>query len=289
MSTRTRTIAFAATVAMLVPASIASAAKAISITMNDQLGDAIGGASDIRGASIRDDGAGTVTFRFDLADRTQLVGDDVTSLFVDADLNPQTGHEGDEYVISAWASDRTIEVSRWDGAKWADAGDTSVSTSDGMNISINNRDLGGTTEFAVWFQTGRESDDNAWDGVGPIPFFVGPAKPTQLEVTSLVLRPAKPKAGKQLVVDAVVETDTKQVVTSGTVACAATIGGKAVKTRGAGHFVVLPATAKTPETGSAVCAWNIPRGAAGKTIRGTITVTAEGLKVTRSFNARIGR
>jgi hypothetical protein len=289
MFTRTRTIALAAAFAVVVPATVVSAAKAISITMTDQLGDAIGGAPDIRGASIRDDGNGTVTFRFDLVDRPQLVGDDVASVFIDADLNPQTGNEGDEYVISAWASDRTIEVSRWDGAKWAETGDTSVSTSDGVNISIHNRDLGGTTQFAAWFQTGRESDDKAWDGVGPIPFFIGPGTPTKLEVSSLVLRPAKPKAGKQLVVDAVVETDTKEVVKSGTVACGATIGGKAVKTKGPGHFVIVPATAKTPETGSAVCAWSIPRGTAGKTIRGTITVAAEGLKVTRSFSARIGR
>jgi hypothetical protein len=46
--------------------------------MSDAVGDSRGGAADIRGASIRDDGHGTLTFRFDLVDRSELCADDAT-------------------------------------------------------------------------------------------------------------------------------------------------------------------------------------------------------------------
>jgi hypothetical protein len=38
----------------------------------------------------------------------------------------------------------------------------------------------------------------------------------------------------------------------------------------------------------ASCVWRIPATGKGKVLRGTITLTVRGVKVTRSFSSRIG-
>jgi hypothetical protein len=288
MSAR-RTLIFAVLLALPVTAGAATGARAISITMSDAVGDSQGGAADIRGASIRDDGHGTLTFRFDLMDRTALSADDTTLVFLDTDMNPATGQEGDDYLIFADGSDHTVGLYGWDGAKWAVVSQESLSTSDGLTLSIHHRDLGGTKELAAYFQTERVSDEAAFDAVGPVPFFVFIA-PTSLKVETVTMRPTKPRAGQAFLLNAVIRTDGGEMVTEGSVACVATIGKKRVKTTWPGHFFkVVGQVGKTPSQASALCSWNVPAGSAGKTIRGSITVTAEGLTVTKTFSARISR
>lgn len=283
-----RTPIVVALLALLVTAGAATGARAISITMPDPVGDSRGGAADIRSASIRDDGHGTLTFRFDLADRTELGADDGTWLFLDTDFDPNTGSDGDEYQIVADASDRTIFLYRWDGTTWTLAPDGSLETSDGMTVTIHQRDLGGTKALLAYFETGRISDDTAFDQIGPLPFSVT-ITPPSLKIETVSMRPARPLAGKQFLLNAVIRTDTGDLVTEGSVACVATIGTKRVKTTWPGHFFTVGQIGKTPSQASALCSWNVPAGSAGKTIRGSITVTAEGLTVTKTFSARISR
>jgi hypothetical protein len=283
-----RTLTFAALVALLITAGAATGARAISITLPDAVGDSRGGAADIRSASIRDDRHGTLTFSFDLADRGELRADDGTWVFLDTDFDPNTGSDGDEYQIVADASDRTIYLYRWDGTTWALAPDGSLETSDGMTLSIHHRDLGGTKALLAYFETGLISDDTAYDQIGPLPFSVTVAPPS-LKIETMSMRPAKPRAGKQFLLNAVVRKDAGSFVTEGSVACTATIGTKRVKTTWPGHFFTIVELGKTPSSATAVCSWNVPPGSAGKTIRGSITVTTEGLTVTKAFAARIAR
>jgi len=65
-------------------------------------------------------------------------------------------------------------------------------------------------------------------------------------------------------------------VKTGTIACNATIALK--------H---LTPVGKSLKSGIAACVWHLPLNAKGKTIRGTVTLTVQGVKVTRSFSAKI--
>ena len=64
---------------------------------------------------------------------------------------------------------------------------------------------------------------------------------------------------------------------AGTVACAATIALQAPRARSA-HAL---------KNGIASCFWQLPKTSKGKTIRGTVTLTVQGVKVSRSFSAKI--
>ena len=65
-------------------------------------------------------------------------------------------------------------------------------------------------------------------------------------------------------------------MTTGTIACNATV-----------NFKHITPTGKSLKNGIAVCVWHLPKTAKGKTIRGTVTLTVQGVKVTRSFTAKI--
>ena len=71
------------------------------------------------------------------------------------------------------------------------------------------------------------------------------------------------------------QNDTAGPVESGTVACAASLAGKRVV---AVRHVVA--------NGVATCVWRIPKTAKGRLIRGTISLTVQGTRVTRPFSAR---
>jgi hypothetical protein len=70
--------------------------------------------------------------------------------------------------------------------------------------------------------------------------------------------------------------DTGAVLSSGRVRCTARIGGLSVRPR-----------LQRFDAGRAVCVFGIPADAAGKPIRGSITISFAGKKVTRAFSARV--
>jgi hypothetical protein len=73
------------------------------------------------------------------------------------------------------------------------------------------------------------------------------------------------------------ENDTGGPVQAGTAACNATIA-----------FKRIVAVTHVVTNGVASCVWRIPATGKGKVLRGTITLTVRGVKVTRSFSSRIG-
>jgi len=98
-----------------------------------------------------------------------------------------------------------------------------------------------------------------------------------LSVVAFTTSPKPAKSAKNFAaVLAVNESDTAGPVTAGTVACAATISFK--------YIVPLGHALKN---GIAGCVWHLPKTSKGKTIRGTVTVTVQGVKVTRAFTAKI--
>jgi len=97
--------------------------------------------------------------------------------------------------------------------------------------------------------------------------------PSRLTVRGVALEPSAPRAGRPFVVRlAATRDDTGAAVTSGTVACTARIGSRAIRVRShgfAGRY--------------AVCRYALPVAARGARISGTIAVTFAGRTVTRPF------
>ena len=270
----------------------AQAASTVTIALQDAIGDATGGAPDIRSASLRDDGRGTLTFSVDLVGRTELVPDDQLRIYLDTDNNPATGDDdGIDYLIFADASSRELSLWRWTGDGSMEMYAPTLTTVNGLTISLHHRHLGGTRAFSAVFRSRHASNAGASDEAGPVSFVMPPATPpTRLTVPQFSLSPTKPRAGKLFVASAVIETDTGVLVYEGTVRCAATIAGRKVKPAGRGRFIKLINVGQSePADADASCMWTIPRGTAGKTIRGTITVTSRGMSVRKSFATRIVR
>lgn len=114
-------------------------------------------------------------------------------------------------------------------------------------------------------------------GVGPTPPPPPPPAPPppQVELTVGKVTFRVPHAGKLFAATMAVTRGGKAVV--GAVSCPGTISGKGLR-------VVRHGTVK----GRATCAWAVPATAHGKRFAGSIVVTYEGAKVSRSFSTRVG-
>jgi hypothetical protein len=96
----------------------------------------------------------------------------------------------------------------------------------------------------------------------------------KLTQTAFTVTPAK--AGRVFQASlAASQSDTGGPVTAGTVACSATVGGKALR------------GAHTIANGIASCVWHLPKTAKGKTLRGKISLTVQGTTLTKSFVAHV--
>ena len=97
-----------------------------------------------------------------------------------------------------------------------------------------------------------------------------------LRASNVSASPARPIAGKRFTVStAVTRTDTRTVVGSGSVTCSARVGGATIRTRGGFSG------------GRARCVLTLPRNAAGKVLRGALTVRIEGASVRRAYTFRV--
>ena len=99
--------------------------------------------------------------------------------------------------------------------------------------------------------------------------------PARLAPKSFVVSP--PAAGRPLTVGvAAARTDTGEPVTAGRVGCRARIGTASLRVA-QNRFV----------RGRATCVFRVPQNATGQRVRGSITVGASGLTLTRSFTRRV--
>ena len=88
------------------------------------------------------------------------------------------------------------------------------------------------------------------------------------------LTPAKPKAGSVVVATASVTADGDPVKPS-KVACTGTLGGKKISGRSAAA------------TGKASCRYATPKSAKGKSLAGSMAITANGKTITKRFSVRL--
>ena len=276
-------------------AALASVAKN-SATFPDSTGEDPA-APDITSVTVSNDDAGVLTFQINVPNRPTLTGDMLALIYVDSDDKTSSGAfgVGIDYVIQlAGPLDGPAQVGlfRWDGTDFTSAGVSQTSLIFGYangvaTIRLKAAELGGTKRFKFAAEVdsgyavgpGGELDDtNVHFDLAPDPgrgFFTYDVK-TALLIRSFGSQPASPTAGKPYTRIATVRRSDGAAVGSGTVACRASISGRALRV-----------ASKSFANGRATCTFRIPAGARGKTIRGTVTITSGGVRVARSFSARI--
>jgi hypothetical protein len=282
------------------PASGSDAQSAAnSTTFRDSTGEDPAG-PDITTVTVSNNDAGVVRIQIAMPNRPTLTPDMLMFVEVDSDNNTATGGApfGIDYVIELDGTRPPSEVNlfRWDGTNFTRRpGDPAATTlifsyAGGATIEISARELGNTKRFrfavgaisgiAVNPDTGEFDLANAHADAAPDVthgLWTYEVKTAPLRLLARTFTATKPRAGRAFTVRlAAARSDTGAVLAGGAVTCSATLAGKRLKART--NRVVKRA---------AQCVWQIPAGATGQTIRGTVTFVFEGLRVSRSFTAKI--
>jgi hypothetical protein len=258
------------------------------------------GAPDITTIVVSNNDAGMLSFRINIPNRAAFDRDMLLGLFVDTDSNGATGDPetfGADYAVQLLLGD--IALFKWDGENFSrrpgDPPSTSLlfSYSGGVTITISAAELGNTKAFgfATFVLSGLVIDETTGDidftnakgdaapavDAGLYKYEVKTAPP-KLVVQKLTTAPKKPVAGKLFSAKlAVTRSDTGAVLKGGQVTCVGRAGGVALRAK-THRFV----------GGQAVCTWQIPAGAKGKTFRGSVAVVFEGLRAAKGVSGKIG-
>lgn len=270
-----------------------TATAANSTTFQDSVGEDPA-APDITTIVTSNDDAGTITFKINVPNRPQLTQDTVLVMDIDSDANPATGDPqnfGSDYILQLILGEAILF--KWNGSDYAVAANQSslaFQWTGGPTVRINAADLNNTRKLSfdaivvsgvVFDQTTGAIDCSACTrdfapGVGLYSYQVKIGKPS-LVVKSLKPSPAKPTAGKAFTLRLVAaRSDNGAVVQNGRATCIGRIGS-----------AKIPASTQRVVGGATVCTWNIPGNAKGKTFRGSVSVTFEGLKASQSYAGKI--
>jgi hypothetical protein len=275
-----------------------AATAANSTTYQDSTGETAG-APDITTLTVSNTDAGVISFRVAIPNRAQLTQDMLLLLFVDSDANPQTGDPtelGADYVIEIFGGEAALF--RWDGTNFTRRAGDPPATSlifgymGGVTVTISAAELGNTKKFGFSFiavsgiaidpATSDLDFTNAVADIAPaansgLYQYEVKITPPTLVVRSLKPTPARPTAGRPFTLRLVAaRSDTNAVVQNGRVTCVGRIGS-----------VRLKAQVQRVQGGAAVCTRNIPLGAKGKTFRGNVSVSFEGLRAQQGYSARV--
>lgn len=289
---RVRTLLVAVAVALAVGVTAGSASN--STTFQDSTGEDAAG-PDITSIVVSNDDAGLISFQLNISNRPAFTPDMFFLVFVDTDSNASTGDPdsfGADYAIDLEPG--TVGLFKWNGSDYTTApSQTSLIYSyaaTGPTVKVSSADLGGTRALkfvAIAFsgyvvgpdgkpdlsQLHRDFAPDAGHGLWPYQVV---AK-VVLKATAFTTSPNPAKAGTPFSVSmAVTQNTTNGPITSGTVLCAATIGGKRIA-----------AASKAVVNGIATCLFRTQKTAKGKLLRGTIAVVVEGARLSRSFSARL--
>jgi hypothetical protein len=272
----------------------ASHASVNSQTYTDSTGEDPN-APDITGIAVSNDDAGVITFKINISNRPTITPDMTVLLFLDTDQTATTGDPqslGADYAIEL--DPGAVGLFQWNGSDYvAAASQTSLTfayDATGATIRANAGDLGKTKGFnfaaiaisgIVTDAAGNADFTNAHQDSAPDPghgfYNYKVIQKLTVSVVAFTTSPKPAKSGKNFSAGlAANESDTSGPVKAGTIACNATVGLK--------HITQL---GKSLKNGIAVCLWHLPPTSKGKTIRGTVTLTVQGVKVTRNFAARI--
>jgi hypothetical protein len=260
--------------------SVAQLARA-DASFTDPAGDS-GTAPDITAVTAANDATGanlTFTVR---TNQAALAADAVVFLYFDADQNGQTGSNGVESVLLVGSGG--WEYLKWNGSAFAAANAASANASYAnglLTFKITKADMGGSDKLAFWVDTAQFdaadnviAQDTSPDGDSIYEYTV--MKPLTLRAGATTAVPAAPKAGKSFVVRTrITRGDTGGPLASGAVKCTIRIGTVAIRATG------------RVAGGVASCTMTIPKTAKGKTVRGTMKVTLQGVSTSKTFSYKI--
>jgi len=229
-----------------------------------------------------------------ISNRPALTSDMTVLLFLDTDQKVSTGDPNDngaDYLLELDLGSLTLF--HWNGSGYVAAARQSSVTygydATGATMRVTAADLGNGKAFDFYALAisgigtdasgnpdfANANGDQAPDSGHGVFSYKVLIKVT-LSVAAFSTGPSPAKAGKTFVASlAANESDTNGPVEAGTVACSATVAGK--------H---LSAKAHRLANGVATCSWLLPKGATG-TVRGTVSLTAKGKSVVRSFGVRV--
>jgi hypothetical protein len=251
-------------------------------------------APDITSINVSNDDSGNIAFKVNISNRPALTPDMVVLLYLDTDQNKATGdpqNDGADYVIQLVAG--SVDLFQWNGSDYAPAQSQASLTyaydTTGATIRISQSDLNRTHgfNFFVLAVSGVTTDasgnadftnahgDSAPDvGHGTYSYTV--ISKVKLTQTAFTIAPSPAVAGKRVTVSiAANESDSGGPVTAGAVSCSAVVAGK--------HLTSSHSLAN----GVASCKWILPKASKGKTLHGTITLTVQGTKLTKSFSVKV--
>ena len=290
--------ATSALVALLVlsPTGQAQSSKsaANSVTFTDSAGeDPL--APDITSIVVSNDDNGMITWRINTPNKATLTGDMLFLLLIDSDSNSGTGENGFDYALELdgpLTGSASIGLFRWNGTDYVGTGvpqsSLTFSYQNGPIIRLNRSELGGTARFGFWTiavsgivlsPTGEPDFTNIHRDFAP--------RSARTRTTSRSRRrgwscgasgcgrsrrgragpstPSSPSHG------ATARPPRRRLSPAGR----RSVGG------------ALPSSGSSVTGTRASCLWPVPRTGKGKLIRGTITVQADGLRVSRPFSARV--
>ncbi len=259
----------------------------------DPAGDS-GTAADITSVSVSNDANRQITFQVSFANA--LASTDSVAILLDTDQNAATGNQnaaGAEYLLVASVSDNSFGLAHWDGSTWQDASAPTASVNGGsgsttLTFSINASDLGSTAGFNFWVDSidgtgGVGHEDQAPDSA-TWNYPLSSQVQVQVHVVAFEVL-STPRAGHHFQAALIAQrSDTGGFVgPEGTLTCTASVGGR--------RLTAVPLQLTVNVGGESVvvqaCDWSLPRWTRGKIVRGTVTVTYQGAKASRSFSARV--
>ena len=272
-------IALAALALALLVVPAASAAR----TYSDLAGDS-GAAPDITSVAISHDDAGWVSLAV-TTNQPVLSPDALFWGYIDADRDASTGMSVnglgvDEMFLGDGTGGLLAHI---DGGSFQIAFSSTLTTSYANGVftaRFNRSELGTTERFA--FAVESELDDANGDTIASDhapdapPGYEYSFVPLSLTMGSPAGAPKAPVSGRRFVVSATVTRSDGQPFAAGNVTCTARAGKVALK------------PIATTTDGVARCAMKVPKGMSGKTLRGTVTVSAEDSSPVKSaFSFRI--
>lgn len=254
----------------------------------DPVGDS-GAAADIQAVRVTNDARGQYTF--DITFGTPLAGNDQVSLFLDSDQNASTGSSDDggaNYVFDHYESDHTYGFSHWNGSSWDKAPNTTVTVTrpsdTEVTFSVNRSELGGTSAFDFWVASwdGTQGDSAGHQDVAPDGTATWQYAAVTLSVAGAHATPARAGHAWAIAIVAKRSDTGGSVGSEGKIACKATAGAAKLPLAGKGFF-----SDGSGGASAAACSFSVSKKLKHRLLRGTITVSYNGVSVARTFTARV--
>jgi hypothetical protein len=250
---------------------------------------------DITSVLVQNDDAGKIVFGVGFANRFDgLTSDDVIQIPLDADGAFYTGRNGFEYLLQVSLYGVEMLVDRGGTYTFSAAKVEGAFASGQLTLELDFRDVADTAALRFYVAADSLSPSPGiydWAPDGDALYRYNVDVPLLLDKWDAV---PLAKAGTTFTLSGLVTTNNPE---RGTVTCASTLAGR--RLAGTGRWTAMPVAAPSPPSpeiatpgpyafkATAACTFKLPKTARRKTLKGTMTLTKNGVTVRRSFSLRV--